>query len=111
MTIQVIESEVKASANSIETAADNVHGVDLAGPLGKISSAMPSSVSSDYVKELKALWKKQQDQWVKAAHEHHKTTVADAAHIAKTDVMTAQGANQRQRIMDDRINSRLGGGQ
>lgn len=108
MNVQLIRADVKKSANSIETAANNVKGIDLEGPMAEIASALPTGQSVGAANGLKSEWKSDKDTWVKDAQEHHRVTVADANHIAETDQATAQTGDAQRNAIGRRTIERMG---
>lgn len=97
MNVEIVVPQVKTAARSIGTAADAVAGLDLQGPMGKISSALPGSTAVGAANGLKAEWKSDQDKWVKDARDHKQATITAADAIQEADTITAQQAkNQRE---------------
>lgn len=111
VNIRMTKAAVDRSAQSVEKAAENVAAIDFGSELAKLAAALPESRSAGSTKSLKSEWKREQDAWVKQAHAHHRTTLADARVIEAADEHAgAQGNAFVSQVSDwSGLHTRLGG--
>jgi hypothetical protein len=99
MNVEMVEADVRKSAQKIQAAANHVKGIDFSDSISAITSAMPGSTCVGAANKLKTELKSDLDGWVKAANNHHELTNNAADHIVAADVTGQQTGNKiRQQV-------------
>ncbi len=86
MTVQIVEQEVRRSANRIEEAADSADGVSFKDDLATVAAALPGGQSGPAATALATDIDADLDAWATAAHGHHTSTNAAAGDITEADI-------------------------
>ncbi|MFI5623484.1 hypothetical protein ACIA03_08470 [Nocardioides sp. NPDC051685] len=92
--IRMVAADVRKSAQSIESAADQAAKIKLGDHIAAVSSAMPGSNSAGPAGRLQADWDSDMQKWTKAAHDHHRGVVAASRSIHEQDLLTAGDAGR-----------------
>lgn len=94
MNVEMVEADVRTSAQKIQAAANNVKGIDFSESISVITSALPGSTCVGAANKLKTELKNDLDGWVKAANSHHELTNNAADHIVAADVASQQAGQK-----------------
>lgn len=94
MNVQMIEADVRKSAQKIQAAANNVKGIDFSDSISAITSALPDSTCVGAANKLKTELKTNLDAWVKSANSHHELTNNAADHIVASDETSQRTGNK-----------------
>ncbi|GGR54526.1 hypothetical protein GCM10010197_21270 [Nocardioides luteus] len=94
MNVQMIEADVRKSAQKIQAAANNVKGIDFSDSISAITSALPGSTCMSAANKLKTELKTNLDGWVKSANSHHELTNNAADHIVEADHTSERTGNR-----------------
>lgn len=94
MNVQMIEADVRKSAQKIQAAANNVKGIDFSDSISAITSALPDSTCVGAANKLKTELKTNLDAWVKSANSHHELTTNAADHIVAADETSQRTGNK-----------------
>jgi hypothetical protein len=92
--IRMVAADIRKSAQSIESAADQATRIKLGEDVSAVSSALPGSNSAGPAKRLQADWIDDMQRWVKSAHDHHRGVVEASKSIHEQDLLSAGGAGQ-----------------
>lgn len=102
MNVQMIEADVRKSANKIQEAANNVKGIDFSDSISAITSALPGSTCVGAANKLKTELKTNLDAWVTSANSHHELTNNAADHIVASDETSERTGHQMSQQMGPR---------